>query len=77
MFHCIPFLAAAAAGAIITYIATDRQTRDRIRTGTDKVVDGLKDGLERTTRAAKVLARPASHRDRQEDAGLEAQPSTH
>jgi uncharacterized membrane protein len=66
MLHCIPFLVGAAAGAAITYIAKDRSARDSIKAGADGIVDGVKEGFERATRAAKVLTRPSTERSDRE-----------
>lgn len=76
MFHCIPFLAGAVAGTVVTYLLKDHEVRDRIRAGADRVVDGVRDGFERAGRAGKVLVRPASTgtgRDTESD----PQPATH
>ncbi|WP_148217501.1 hypothetical protein [Allochromatium vinosum] len=76
MFHCIPFLAGAAAGTVITYVLKDHEARDRIRAGTDRVVDGVRDGFERAGRAGRALVRPASNRTGS-DTGIDPQPATH
>jgi hypothetical protein len=76
MFHCIPFLAGAAAGTVITYLLKDHEVRDRIRAGADRVVDGVRDGFERAGRAGQVLVRPASTGTGQ-DTESDPQPATH
>ncbi len=45
MFHLIPFLAGAAAGAAVTYVVTDPQTRAKVKEGADLVAAGVKAGF--------------------------------
>ena len=61
MLHFVPFLA-GAAGAAITYIVKDRETRERIRNGADRVLDEVRDGIDRAGRAGKALVRPSAER---------------
>lgn len=76
MFHFIPFLAGAAAGAAITYVVKDRETRSRIREGADKVTEGVRDGIERAARAGKALVRSSSERTHR-DADSDISSTTH
>lgn len=76
MLHCIPFLAAAAAGAAIAYVAKDPEARNRIRDGADKIADGVRDGIDRTARAARALTRSRASRVARET-GSDAAPIAH
>lgn len=76
MFHIVPFLAGAAAGAAITDIVKDRDARNRIRENAEKVADGVKDGIDRTRRAASALTRSGSGRI-ERNPGPDASSSAH
>jgi hypothetical protein len=57
MFHCIPFIVGAAAGAVFAFVSTDQRTRDTLKDGADKLVDGAKRGVRK---AAKAVVRVTS-----------------
>lgn len=54
MFHVIPFLVGAAAGAVVTYVVKDREAREAIKNRADRIAEGVRVGLGRNGDSAST-----------------------